>query len=100
MDDAKGSDRMTIVHIVKRKGHKEEFSETKLYRSILSACLSAHVDHEESEHIARLVTREIKKWIEDKEEVTSEDIFRQASEELKHLSKEASFMYTTHRDIS
>lgn len=89
-----------MTTIVKRKGHREEFDERKLYASIFAACLSAHVKHEEAESIANLVCREIKKWIEEKEEVTSDQIFKKAGEELKHLNKEASFMYLTHRDIS
>ncbi len=89
-----------MTHIIKRRGHKEEFDERKLYASIYAACLSSHVKHEEAESIANLVCREIKKWLTNKEEVTSDEIFKQAGAELKHLNKEASFMYLTHRDIS
>jgi len=89
-----------MTTIVKRRGHKQEFDERKLYASIFAACLSAHVKHEEAESIANLVCREIKKWLVDKEEVTSDEIFKQAGKELEHLNKEASFMYLTHRDIS
>lgn len=89
-----------MIHIVKRRGQKQEFDEKKVYVSIYAACLSAHVDRQEAEHIASLVTREIKKWISEKLEVTSDQIFRQVCDELKHLSKEASFMYKTHRDLS
>lgn len=89
-----------MTTIVKRKGHREEFDERKLYASVYAACLSAHVKHEEAESIANLVCREIKKWLSDKEKVSSDQIFQKAGEELKHLNKEASFMYLTHRDIS
>lgn len=89
-----------MLHIIKRKGYKQAFDGRKVYASVYAACLSAHIDHEEAEHISALVSREIKRWIEDKDEVTSDDILTQVSEELAHLSKEASFMYTTHRDIS
>lgn len=89
-----------MIHIVKRKGHKEEFNEDKLKTSILSACLSVHVNQQEAEHMVGLVTREVKKWIDDKEEVSSQQIFEQVSDELRHLSKEAAFMYSTHRDVS
>lgn len=89
---------MTII--VKRRGHKQEFDERKLYASLYAACLSAHVKHEEAETVANLVCREIKKWLSGKEEVTSDEIFRQAGKELKHLNQDAAFMYLTHRDIS
>ena len=87
-------------HIVKRRGHKEEFDERKLYSSVYSACLVAHVLHEEAESIANLVTREVIKWVVDKDEVTSGEVSEQAGKELEHLNKEAAFMYKTHRDIS
>lgn len=89
-----------MTHIVKRKGHKQKFDERKIYASVYAACLAAHVDKEEAEATANLVGREIKKWIVDKEEVTSDAIFKKVGEELGHLNKDASFMYTTHRDIS
>ncbi len=89
-----------MTHIVKRKGHKQEFDERKLYASIFAACLSAHVEKEKAETIANLVSREIKKWMERKKEVTSNGIFNQTGEELSHLNKDAAFMYKTHRDIS
>ncbi|MBI2040084.1 hypothetical protein HYT18_03350 [Candidatus Microgenomates bacterium] len=89
-----------MTHIVKRKGHKQEFDERKVYASIFAACLSSHIPHEEAESIASLVSREIKKWIADKEEVNSDEIFKKVSEELMVLNKDAAFMYTTHRDIS
>ena len=89
-----------MVHIVKRKGHKQEFDERKVYASIYAACLSAHVLQEEAESIASLVTREVKKWLADKDEVTSGQVSEQAGKELEHLNKEAAFMYKTHKDIS
>lgn len=89
-----------MVHIVKRHGHKESFDERKLYASVYAACLSAHVLHEEAESIANLVTREVIKWVVDKEDVTSEQVSKEAGKELEHLNKEAAFMYKTHRDIS
>ena len=89
-----------MIHIVKRKGHKQEYDERKVYASVYAACLSAHVLQEEAESIASLVTREVKKWIEGKEEVPADQISKQAGDELEHLNREAAFMYKTHRDIS
>ena len=89
-----------MTHIVKRRGHKQVFDDRKLYASVYAACLSSHTQKEESEATADLVTREIKKWLGDKEEVGSGDLFKQVGEELKRLNKEAAFMYLTHRDVS
>lgn len=89
-----------MTHIVKRKGHKQKFDERKLYASVYAACLSAHCKEEEAEATANLVSREIAKWIANKEEVSSDQIFEKVGEELEHLNKDAAFMYTTHRDIS
>lgn len=89
-----------MTHVVKRRGHKQEFDERKVYASVFAACLSAHAEKEEAETTANLVTKEIKKWMADREEVNSDQIFKQVSEELMALNKDAAFMYTTHRDVS
>lgn len=89
-----------MIHVVKRRGHKEQFDERKLYASVYAACLSCHIDKEEAESVANLVTREVKKWIDERKEVSSDQIFKQIGEELKHLNEDAAFMYTTHRDVS
>lgn len=88
------------MHIVKRKGYSQEFDERKVYASVYAACLSSHAGEEEAEATANLVTREIKKWIEEKEQVTSREIHQKVELELKHLHKEAAFMYDTHKDLS
>lgn len=89
-----------MVHIVKRHKHMQPFDERKVYASVYAACLSAHILDEQAESISSLVTREVKKWLEDKREVTSYQIFRHVVSELEHLSKEAMLMYETHRDLS
>ena len=89
-----------MIHIVKRKGHKQQFDERKLYASIYAACLSAHTDKEQAAATSDLAVREIKKWLDKKAEVSSDQIFKKTGEELGHLNKDAAFMYTTHRDIS
>lgn len=88
------------MHIVKRKGHKQDFDERKLYASVYAACLSAHDHPEGGEATANLVCREIKNWMKDKESVTSDQIFEEAVRELKYLNKDAALMYQTHRDLS
>ncbi|MEK6822955.1 MAG: ATP cone domain-containing protein [Nanoarchaeota archaeon] len=86
-------------HIVKRAGHKEHFDERKVYASCYAACLSAHIKHRQAEEICDKVTRDVKKWIMTKEEVTSHRIFRKVASCLRVYDKDAAFMYETHRDI-
>lgn len=89
-----------MTHIVKRKGHKESFDERKVYASVYSACLAVRIQDEEAELMANLVSREVKKWFEERGEVSSKDISEQVEKELKHLNKTVAFMYSTHKDVS
>jgi transcriptional regulator NrdR family protein len=89
-----------MTHIVKRRGHLQEFDERKIYGSVYAACLASHTDEEMAEATANLVVKEIKKWIENRDQVTSREIFEKISDELEHLNKDAAFMYKTHRDLS
>lgn len=89
-----------MSHVVKRKGHKEEYDEKKVYASAYAAALNVHLSDVEAEKIAQSVMGGINSWIENKTEVTSQDIFDKSTEELAKLNKDASFMYETHRDVS
>lgn len=88
------------MHIIKRRGHKEEYDERKVYGSVYAACLASHTSHEEAESIAGRVSEQLTSWIKERQEVTSTQIFYQVGEELKRLNPEAALMYTTHRDVS
>ncbi len=87
-------------HLVKRAGHLERFDERKVYASCYAACLSSHIPHNEAEKICNNVCREIKKWIKNKNKVTSNQIFKEVASKIKKFNKEAAYMYFTHRDIS
>ena len=88
------------IHIVKRKGHEEHFDERKLYASCYAACLNVQMDRKDAEKCADKTTKEIKKWIKRKKEVTSNRIFKEVVTALGKYNKDAAFMYETHRDIS
>jgi len=88
------------IHLVKRMGHVHQFDEKKVYASCYAACLSTHIKHREAEKISEKVTAEIKKWIKNKKNVTSDMIFKEIGKAMKKYDKNAAFMYTTHRDIS
>lgn len=89
-----------MKHIVKRKGHQEEYDEKKVYASSYSACLNSHLPKEKTEKIAGRVTKEIDKWIENKTEVDSGQIFKEVTKSLEKIDPEVAFMYKTHRDLS
>ncbi len=89
-----------MTHIVKRRGHKQEFDERKVYASTYAACLSSHIPHLEAERIASEVTKSVMIWIKDKHEVASYDLFKKIGELLIDHHKDAAFMYLTHRDVS
>lgn len=89
-----------MTHIVKRKGHKEEYDNRKVYASVYAACLNVHVHTGEAELIADKVSKEIDIWIKDKSEVSSHMIFLQVAKSLRKYNPDASFMFETHRDVS
>ena len=89
-----------MVHIVKRKGHKEVFDIKKVYGSVFAASLAVPMQHEEAELVARDVSEKIEEWVKDKEEVASNQIFEQIGKELKDINKHATTMYIHHRDLS
>jgi len=89
-----------LTHIVKRKGHKEPFDSRKIYASAYASCRNVHLSEIQSEKIAEAVELRMRKWIEQKQEVNSEDIFQEVIKILKELEPDAAFMYETHRDIS
>lgn len=89
-----------MTHIVKRRGHKEEYDERKVYASAYAACLNVHLSETEAEEIATQVAKEVSLWVDGKTEMTSQEIFDQIKEELARKNKDAAFMYETHRDVS
>lgn len=89
-----------MKQIVKRKGHKEEFDERKLYASIYAACTSLRTTSEEAELIAERVTKEITEKIQDQQEVSSHELSRLAVASLRNYNSDASYLYEHHMDVS
>lgn len=89
-----------IMHVIKRKGHKEKFDEKKVYGSVYSACYVCDMKEKECERIAKTVSREIKSLASRNKIITSEDIFKHVARILKKHHEDAAFMYETHRDVS
>ncbi len=88
------------VCIVKRAGHTEEFDERKVYASCYASCLNAHIPKEKAEQICEKVCTTMKKWAVKKKKISSHQIFKQVIATIKKHSKDAAFMYETHRDVS
>ena len=87
------------MKVVKRKGELNKFDERKVYASCYAASLAADIPKKEAEKICNKVCKTIKKWMKDKDVVTSTQIFKEAAKEMKKHNKDAAFMYRTHREI-
>ncbi len=89
------------IHIVKRHGHGEHHTEyyerEKLHKSLIAACLSCGVPTGHAESIARRISDEVEEWLEDKPEVTSEDLRRVATRFLRTHHPDAAYLYEHHR---
>lgn len=85
--------------IVKRKGHTESYDERKLYASVYSVCLSVKVPEGSAELIAEKVVGHVNKWLEQKHEVTANDLRRQAAKHLEEYNPDASYSLLHHRSV-
>ncbi len=85
-----------MLAIIKRRGHKEEFDEKKVYGSVYAACASAHYNETQCEKTAEKVTNTIKKFIKGKKQIQSEELRRKIESELKKKDKELAFFYEQH----
>ena len=88
-----------MKHIVKRKGHTEEYDQRKLYASIYSACLSVRATEGEAELVAERVVKDFETWLAPKHEVTARDIRRIAGKNLAAYHADAAYMYRNHREL-
>ncbi|MDA1334531.1 MAG: ATP cone domain-containing protein [bacterium] len=89
-----------MKHIIKRHGHEETYDGRKIYASVYAAGINSHHEKEEAEKMADVVCDSVSEWVSDKSEVSSNDLFKIVTEELRKMDKDAAFMYETHRDLS
>lgn len=89
-----------MTHIVKRRGHKQEFDPRKIYGSVYNSCRNAHLTEIESEKIAEAMQLHMEKWIKGKKDTTSQEIFEQVATAMRSFHEDAAFLYATHRDIA
>lgn len=88
-----------MKHIVKRAGHSEKYDNRKLYASIYAAALAVREPTGSAELIAREVVQQVESWLENKHEVTSNDIRLQAARHLEAINPDAAIQYKHHRII-
>ena len=87
-----------MKHIVKRKGHAETYDPRKLYASVYTSCLSVNSSSGEAELVAERVVSDVEKWLDGKQEVTANDIRRQAHKHLQVYNQDAAYMLENHRN--
>lgn len=88
-----------LIHVVKNSHHRhpEPYDGNKLHLSIVAACLSSGMPTGHAESIARRVVDEVENWLENRPEVTSNDLRRVASQALRTYNPDASYLYEHHR---
>ncbi|MEI6054373.1 MAG: hypothetical protein WCQ49_03345 [Candidatus Saccharibacteria bacterium] len=91
----------STVEIIKGGGDRpsETFKRNKLYKSLVSVCMSVKIPQGQAEDIAGSVCDKVITWLKDKSEVTSNDIRTAAAKHLKKLHQEAAYLYEQHHII-
>lgn len=90
---------MSTVDIVKRRrlNHYENFDRSKLHSSITAICICAKTPEGQAQAIADLVCKEVEKWLENRQEITSNDIRVVATRHLRVYHPDAAYLYEQHR---
>lgn len=89
-----------MKHIVKRKGHTEDFDERKLYASVFASLVSLRMSDEEAETISHMVVDDVKKVVGKQTELNAHTLHNEAAKSLKKYHPDAAYLYDTHRDLS
>lgn len=89
------------VTVVKqsRRRETESFQSDKLQKSIIAACLSAGANQGQSDVISKRVLADVEKWLENKHEVTTDDIRHIAGKSLQKYHNDSAYFYQQHRKI-
>jgi transcriptional regulator NrdR family protein len=86
--------------IVKRTKHTEEYQKQKLRSSIHASCLSAREFAGAAEVTAEKVCQHVEDWLDQKHEVTSDDLRRVAASALYQYNPSAAYIYVTVSDVN
>jgi transcriptional regulator NrdR family protein len=77
-----------------------QFDCERLQKSVMKACLSARRPDGQAEATAKAVCKEVVKWLEQRPDITSNDLRRIAAKHLDHYDPEAAYLYAqTHITI-
>jgi hypothetical protein len=88
-------------YIVKSGGlHQSElFDPLKLHGSLMAACLAVRSLEGEAHMTAQRIVEKVIDWLDNKTEVTSDDVRRVAASNLQTYQPEAAYIYETYKDI-
>ncbi len=79
--------------------NSEPFERKKLHKSIVAVCLSVRTPRGQAETTAHSVCDEVVAWLQNKDEVTSQDIRIITAKRLKRFQPEAAYLYEQHNII-
>lgn len=89
-----------MTHIIKRGMRRyENFSRTKLNKSIVAACRAVRASDGSALTAARATCDAVDDWLTTRPEVTSDDIRRIAGRALKTYNPDAAYYYIQHKHI-
>lgn len=88
-------------YILKSGGlHQSElFDPLKLHGSLMAACLAVRSLEGEAHMTAQRIVEKVIDWLDNKTEVTSDDVRRVAASNLQTYQPEAAYIYETYKDI-
>lgn len=88
-----------MKHVIKISGKIEDFSKTKLQKSVRSSLHAVHCADDASEEIVQKVLTSFAEWLKNKHEVSTLDIRAFVAKELAKYNKDAAVLYKNHRDM-
>lgn len=88
-----------MKHVVKRKGHKEDFDDRKVYASVYAAALNSHYDEVSAENVAALIADHMEDWLHDRAEVKSSEIRKEIINTLNDIDEDVALMYDSILDV-
>ena len=93
----------TIIKHLKSKTTKSQseivsFSRVALEREIIEAAKSLQRPEKSSEQIAKRVSREVEKWLDERKKITKKDINLETAKKLEKYDKDLSYIFKN-RDI-
>lgn len=87
--------------VIKKRGIKEKFSESKIFESCYAACLQSGFRLDEAEDVSGKVASRVKGWVGKRASVDSSKVLSRVIEELNTLDcPDAAYAYGHIMDLS